>query len=240
MPDSSASQAIEQQGIDFVKTNKHLFIDYTFNKISSDEQNNKLAIFMAGTPGSGKTEVTSILQTLRPAQLATIDADQYRGLVPGYNGHNAANYQRAASLAVDQCFTYALHHNYSFILDATFASSRSPQNISRSLRRNYSVLIVFVLQKPQTAWRFTQIRERKGTRYVPLEAFINTYFKSRDNFFTVLDSHLDNEYLAAMLVEKDYNNKIAHIYSKRADIDNLLASAYNSDQLKQELLNGPN
>lgn len=47
----------------------------------------KLAIFMAGTPGAGKTEVVeSLMEFANDEELCVIDSDRFRAQFPGYNG----------------------------------------------------------------------------------------------------------------------------------------------------------
>ena len=64
-----------------------------------------------------------------------IDADKFRVLFPGYVGNNSDEFQRGSSLLVDAALDLVLKKGYSFILDATFMTSKVKQNIERALKR---------------------------------------------------------------------------------------------------------
>jgi len=51
----------------------------------------KVAIFMAGSPGAGTTEVATALAELSD-NLCIIDADEFRSQFPDYNLHSRVNY----------------------------------------------------------------------------------------------------------------------------------------------------
>lgn len=85
-----------------------------------------------------------------------IDADKFRVLFPGYVGNNSDEFQRGSSLLVDAALDLVLKKGYSFILDATFATSKVKQNIERALKKNYNVLVYYVYQDPFIAWDFTK------------------------------------------------------------------------------------
>ena len=81
----------------------------------------KLAIFMAGTPGAGKTEVVeSLMEFVNDEELCVIDSDRFRAQFPGYNGSNSSDFQPGATYLVNTTFDYLLKEGYSFILDGTF------------------------------------------------------------------------------------------------------------------------
>lgn len=149
----------------YVRKNKQRFIDYAFTGKNAIDP--KIAIFMAGSPGSGKSESAKALAELT-SDLAIIDADIYREMMPGYNPGKASDFQSAANLAVDIVFDAAVKGEYSFILDATFASSKSIENVWRAMKHKYSaILLVYVYQDPAVAWNFTKIREMRHDRNVP-------------------------------------------------------------------------
>ena len=151
----------------------------------------KSAIFMASSPGAGKTEMAYLLaQTFGPSFIV-IDADQFRSQFPGYNGQNSCEFQRGASYLVDVAFSKVLHEGLSFILDGTFGHAKAEQNIERVLKRNYHTKIYFVYQEPRHAWCFTKIREKKEGRNVPCHAFINSYLKARENINQIKDRYGD-------------------------------------------------
>jgi hypothetical protein len=64
-----------------------------------------------------------------------------------------------------------MHNNINAILDGTFAYERAMENIERSLKHGRRVVIYYLFQDPVAAWKFTQIREAKEGRRVPMEVF---------------------------------------------------------------------
>lgn len=168
----------------------------------------KDAIFMAGSPGAGMTEVAEALSMVI-SNLVVIDADDFRSKFPDYNGQNSSQFQRGASLLVDYTFTEVMKKSHSFILDGTFAIGKAKQNVERALNRGYQVVIYYVHQDPLIAWEFTKEREIKQGRHVPKETFINAYFQSRENI-RKLKSQLGNM-ITLNIVQKDYQNNISDI-----------------------------
>lgn len=56
--------------------------------VGKEQEKQKTAIFMAGSPGAGKTEAVQTFTALNP-NLCVIDADRFRTFFPGYNGNNS-------------------------------------------------------------------------------------------------------------------------------------------------------
>lgn len=105
----------------------------------------KLAIFMAGTPGAGKTEVVeSLMEFANDEELCVIDSDRFRAQFPGYKGSNSSDFQPGATYLVNTTFDYLLKEGYSFILDGTFGAHQDVviRNIKRALKRNYHVSVI--------------------------------------------------------------------------------------------------
>jgi predicted ABC-type ATPase len=220
----------EDQSLQYAKDHRREFVNQVVNNISIDD--NKVAMFMAGSPGSGKTEVATSLTELY-ANLAVIDADAFRSQFPGYNGTNSSEFQHGASWLVDHVFTYLLHHDYSFLLDGTFAIGRAAQNIDRALKHGYEVTIYYVYQDPYVAWDFTQVREKNEGRFVPKERFINAYFKSRDNVVAVKQQFGDKVELN--IVFKDYQNQIKDVVTDVDNVELVLPARYTKEKLEAEL-----
>ena len=104
-------------------------LTWTDGQFFDDEKD---AIFMAGSPGAGKSEVALGLVNSYHKHLI-IDADEFRLQFPEYNGSNSSLFQKASSWLVDQAFKYVINHGYSFILDATFAILSAEKNITRAM-----------------------------------------------------------------------------------------------------------
>src|SRR5699024_9516874 len=122
----------EDFSLKYAKENKKVMVSSIIE--GKEKETEKTAIFMAGSPGAGKTEVTQILTSLN-RNLCVIDADKFRILFPGYVGNNSDDFQRGASLLVDASLDLVLKKGYSFILDGTFAASKVDQNIERTLKK---------------------------------------------------------------------------------------------------------
>lgn len=67
-----------------------------------------VSIFMAGSPGAGKTEVSKELVKEFDRKPMRIDADELRALCPDYVGTNAHLFQKAANKAINVLYDYAL------------------------------------------------------------------------------------------------------------------------------------
>lgn len=131
-----------EEAIQFIKKNRQLLID----KFASDEvcppSSNPVAIFMAGSPGAGKTEFSRNYLAISGKKAVRIDADDIRQIVPGYTGKNSDSVQGAAALGVEKLFDYALKTNKDLILDATFVDDKKAiQNIERCLKKCRRVTI---------------------------------------------------------------------------------------------------
>lgn len=222
-----------QRAIDFVKNNKSIFIDHVVSQFRGTIPENPLAVFMAGTPGAGKTEVAKNLIAMFDHIPVRIDADEFRELVPGYNGTNSEIVQSAASLAVDKVMDAVIAKNMPFILDATFAVGKAKVNIKRAYRHEYETQICFVYQDPLEAWNFTKKREEKEGRRVPKEAFISAYFLSRQNVKAVKKEFGDNVVLRVII--KNYLTEKHETHNNVQDIDEILPKMYTESELKDML-----
>lgn len=117
---------------------------------------NPVPVFMAGSPGAGKTEASIALLKLKDAdgaRILRIDPDELRELLPGYNGANSWLFQRAVTPIVKRIHDLALEQQQSFLLDGTLSSHGvAERNIKRSLKRGRTVQILYVYQEPEQAW----------------------------------------------------------------------------------------
>lgn len=144
-----------------------------------------VSVFMAGSPGAGKTEAAKAIIAELEAQgsprILRIDPDDLRSEFPGYTGSNSWLFQHPASTWVDRIHDLALENGQSFILDGTLANlERARRNIQRSLSRGRQVSILYVYQSPYLAWEFVQAREAEEGRHVLPGRFIEQYFGARD------------------------------------------------------------
>lgn len=145
---------------------------------------NPVSVFMAGSPGAGKTEASIELINLKGvdgAKVLRIDPDELREELPGYTGENAWLFQRAVIPIIERIHDLALDQQQSFLLDGTLSShSVAEKNIQRSLKRDRTVQILYVYQVPEQAWKFVQAREAAEGRRIQPEDFVRQYFAARD------------------------------------------------------------
>jgi predicted ABC-type ATPase len=220
----------EDFSLKYAKEHKKAMVSSVIeNKI---KENPRTAIFMAGSPGAGKTEVSQTL-TLLNSNLCVIDADLFRGKFPGYTGNNSDEFQRGASLLVDAGLDLVFKKGYSFILDGTFATKKVKQNIERALKKDYTVLIYYVYQEPKVAWSFTKKREISEGRYVPKERFINAYFQSRKNLIEMKKIYRDD--ITINVIIKNFENEISDVLMDIDNVDLVLPINHTKSELERLL-----
>lgn len=173
-----------QEAIEFARANKkRIAKEFTDPEIYLPDRN-PVSVFMAGSPGAGKTEASKELlaETLAGSdrKVLRIDPDDLRDQFPGYDGTNAWVFQAAASILVEKIHDFALDQSQSFVLDGTLSNTeKAEKNIKRSLKRGRAVQILYVYQRPDLAWEFVQVRAKAEGRQVPPEDFVRQYFGAR-------------------------------------------------------------
>ncbi|HVA11437.1 MAG TPA: zeta toxin family protein [Candidatus Dormibacteraeota bacterium] len=142
-----------------------------------------VTIFMAGTPGAGKTEFSKSLLELFNTSAVRIDADDIRDMMKeiGYNGANSEKYQYGVGLAVNNLYRKAIKQHQSVLIDGTFAYRGWRENIEMSLHVNRLVEIYYLYQDPKIAWDFVKKRELSQGRAVPIEVFVKDYTDCIEN-----------------------------------------------------------
>ena len=141
----------------------------------------KIALFMAGSPGAGKTETAKrLIESLPRTSFVHIDQDLIKSLLPEYIGNNAERYHGAASIGVEKVLDHVLSKGCNFVLDSTLSDfKKARNNIERSLKKGCTVKIYFVYQDPKHAWSFVKKREQVEGRVVPKDSFVNQFVESR-------------------------------------------------------------
>jgi UDP-N-acetylglucosamine kinase len=180
---TSAELAIEKSAIDFAKKNKSVITRRLTDPTIYLPEEKPVSVFMAGSPGAGKTEASlELLNDLAAGvKILRIDPDELRNEFPDYSGSNSYLFQKAVSILVDRLHDLALDQKQSFLLDGTLSHyDRAVKNIERSLKRHRLVQILYVYQDPLLAWQFVKAREAvEGRRILP-NHFIEHYFAARD------------------------------------------------------------
>lgn len=73
----------------FIKQHADLLIETFANPKIYLEDAHPVSLFMAGSPGAGKTEISKRLIEKFSNKPVRIDADEIRELIPGYTGANS-------------------------------------------------------------------------------------------------------------------------------------------------------
>ena len=169
---------ISTKSIAYLKENKKSFIEtyLKYGKIG----NPKIAIFTAGSSGAGKTEY-AISRKEKEVNLIHIDTDEIRNFfIPiGYNGKNSNMFQQASSKGVDILFKEAINRGFSVILDTNFSNFNIAKiNLTKALKHQYIIEIVYILQDLDKCYEFAKIRESVTKRAVPKELIEKSFIRS--------------------------------------------------------------
>lgn len=175
---------IEEEALIYAKKHRTEIARRLTNPATFLRETNPVSVFMAGSPGAGKTEASIELLNLKAAdgaKVLRIDPDELRELLPSYNGANSWLFQRAVIPIVERIHDLALDQQQSFLLDGTLSNYNvAEKNIQRSLKRDRTVQILYVYQEPEQAWKFVQAREAAEGRRIQPEDFVRQYFAARE------------------------------------------------------------
>ncbi len=176
---------IEDEAIAYAKANRTAIARRLADSKLFPGEADPVSVFMAGSPGAGKTEASiALLEELAAEggpRVLRIDPDELRAELPGYNGGNAWLFQRAVVPIVERIHDLALQQKQSFLLDGTLSNyAVAERNILRSLDRGRVVQILYVYQEPASAWKFVQARESLDGRQIRPETFVEQFFAARD------------------------------------------------------------
>lgn len=228
-------ERIEEEALAFARANKKVIARRRTDRSLYLPEADPVSVFMAGSPGAGKTEASvELLAKVDGPAIIRIDPDELRSELPGYTGDNAWLFQAAISVLVDKIHDMALEQEQSFLLDGTLSHyGVAKRNIVRSLGRRRVVQILYVYQDPCLAWEFVRAREAAEGRRILPQHFIDQYFAARE-----VVNRLKLEYGSAIQVDlllknNDNTNRLyragidqidSHVPEKynRADIESLL------------------
>jgi UDP-N-acetylglucosamine kinase len=226
--------SIKEKAVSYIKEHKKDILEKFANDEICEPQDEPISIFMAGSPGAGKTEFSKNLLKNAGFKAVRIDADEIKEEIPQYNGKNSSEVQGASALGVQYLFDFVLNKNKNVVLDGTFADFNvSCENIERSVKRKRPTEIYYVYQDPLVAWHFTKAREALEGRFVPKTLFVNSLFQAKDNV-NKIKSIFGNE-VKVHLVIKDFEHKLQKLYLNIDNIDNYLKISYNKKTLYDKL-----
>jgi predicted ABC-type ATPase len=193
-----------------------------------------VSVFMAGSPGAGKTESSQnlITETAKGHPILRIDPDEFRRKFSNYSGTNSHLFQAATSILADYVHDCALENLQSFVFDGTFSNlEKARQNIERSLKRDRFVQILYVYQDPLQAWEFVKARERRDGRNVPIDSFIRQYFQARENV-NLLKREFGKK-IKVDLVIKNIDGTDFDYKENIDQIDSYIPERYSEDKLRK-------
>lgn len=181
---SDEKSQIEVEAIAFANKNKKSIAKERTSKGRYKPEKFPVSVFMAGSPGAGKTESSkALIKSLSGEDsVLRIDIDDLRSEFDKYNGKNSSLFQAPSTIIAEKMHDNALNNKQSFVFDGTLTNyEKSKENIQRSLNKNREVYILYVYQDPIQAWKFVIDREAKDGRSIPKEVFIQQYFEAREN-----------------------------------------------------------
>ncbi len=226
-------EEIRESAIAFAKQNKERIAKELTDSTIYIPETTPISVFMAGSPGAGKTEFSKNLISLlggnKERGVVRIDPDEIRPRIPGYRGSNSHLFQGAVALIVEKVHDFVLHKSQTFVFDSTLARyEKAVDNIRRSLEKNRPIFIFYVYQKPEIAWKFTQAREKTEGRNIPKSAFIDEFFGAKDVVDRILKEY--DKKVVVFLVKKDFEkNSVENIVQLERDgmsIDYYLQDSY--------------
>lgn len=228
-------QIISDEAVSWVKANKNELIDKFILPFPKLEK--PISIFMAGSPGAGKTEFSKhlICSILNASEyISRIDPDEIRVNLPQYVPGKAEIFQSAVAIAVEKLHDFAISNSRSFLLDGTLADiNKARSNIKRSVNKKRPVLIQYIHQPPLVAWNFTKAREKVEGRNIPKEAFIQQFFAARNNIDILKKEFGDS--IRIDLIERDISRNIYKPTFNITSIDKYIKERYTKESLSDSL-----
>lgn len=236
IPNAMTDDELREQAIAWVKSHKADLVARFADPDKYPSVDNPVSIFMAGSPGAGKTEFSKRFIEGLGESTARLDQDEVREILPGYDGHNSDVFQKAASRGIEILHDSVLAHGQNFLLDTTFSSpAKAMTNVERSLNRGRKIHVIYVYQDPAVAWEFTKRREAVEGRRVPKEVFIRGFLGARMVTNEIMRTF--GGAVTLMLVLKNYdklNQEEWRLGLK--DLDSDLPKAYTTEELERLII----
>lgn len=227
--------AVEARAIAFAKEHRTRIARQLACIETYPGEEHPVSIFMAGSPGAGKTEVSKALiggMEGRSSKALRVDPDDLRGFFPEYCGNNSRLFQRGVNTVVERLHDLMLTQRQSFLLDGTLSNPAiAKRNVERSLRRNRLVAIVYVYQQPQLAWEFVKARELTEGRSIPKAEFIRQLFAAKEAVLELKKAFRLQIRVDVIIKNTDGTNKSIELNTDMAKIDALVTIGYSQAQL---------
>ena len=231
--------SVSEDALKFIKSNRKLVITTFADSRIYPKTEKPFTIFMAGSPGAGKTEfsktlIKELLARGDVSNIVRIDADDIRRLIPQYKGCNSAEVQSASIKGVQILFDHVQDHDQNVIVDGTFAHfETSRKDVERAINKGRGVEIMYLYQDATIAWHFTKIREAVEGRCVTKEVFIDAYFKAVNNVTRI--KQIYGSKLKLNLIIKNYKNELQKTYFNIDQIDSYIKEKYTIEDLTSKL-----
>lgn len=234
---TAQEKKIEAEALEFARNNKKAIARRLTDTARFAPEEEPVSVFMAGSPGAGKTEASIELLEMVDAdgfEILRIDPDELRYEFPDYTGDNSYLFQKGVSVLVEKIHDMALKQNQSFLLDGTLSNyKKAEDNISRSLKKGRVVQILYVYQEPKLAWEFVTSREALEGRRIHIEHFIEQYFAAR-GVVNRLKSEFGSDLKVDLLLKNTDNSH--RLYKAGIDrIDNHVPEKYTPADLAKLL-----
>ncbi len=211
-------EQVHDAAVKFIKSHKKELIEQFASDKNYLQEKNPVSIFMAGSPGAGKTEFSRRFLKVNKLNMVRIDADDVKEFIPQYNKKNSSDVQGASSLGVEKIYDYVLKAKKSAILDGTFAYYKKvKENIERSLKYGRYVSIFYVYQDPLVAWEFTKAREVIEGRNVPKNVFVDSLFQAKENVNKIKLEFGKNVHLDVIVKNFENSTEETHIGVENVD-----------------------
>ncbi len=233
------NEDLKEKAEEFARANKNRLARELTDIAKFPSDNTPVSMFMAGSPGAGKTEYSKNLINIfeKRRKIIRIDSDELRQHIPGYTGSNSYIFQGAVSIIVEKIHDMALENKQTFILDGTLSKyEKAAFNINRSLNKARLVYIFFVYQRPEVAWKFTLAREVVEGRNIPKDVFIQQFLDSRETINKIRKDF--DQRVVIFLVRKNFETNVVENVVEiepGTQIDPYLEKSYTKDDLEKLL-----
>lgn len=218
---------------EWTKNHQKEIVDRIISDAGLCPENEPMAIFMAGLPGAGKTELSNgFIKEMRTKPIR-IDMDELATYIKGYQPEKADLFRASATRILNNLFDKTIKKHLPFIMDGTFGSKMALTNVERVLKRGYIVQIAYAFQDPKLAWQFTKAREKVEHRAIKEDGFIETYYKTISNLHELARRDYENVTIDIFIKNEDntVGQRIENV--RENQIDDILKVVYNKDKLKE-------
>lgn len=217
----------------WVKKHQKEIVDRIISDANLEPSERPIAIFMAGLPGAGKTELSyGLMKQVSPAPIR-IDMDELATMVEGYTPERADEFRAAATRLLNTLFDKVIKKRLDFIMDGTFGSPKALQNVERVLKRGYMIKVACACQDPKLAWNFTLAREKVEHRAISKKGFLEAYYKTINNLKGLTEKY--DEEVSVDIFMKNADNTVGRrlVNVDKTKIDEIMKVIYNKDKLKE-------